>query len=249
MASTTIAPEPAAPAQIGTVGRLVGALFSPKQTFADIARSPSWIAPIVLICLVSIVIIAIFGQRVGWRSFMERQFANNKRIEQMSPDQRQQALEQAVKTAPIIGYVGAIVGTPIAAVVVAGILLGLFNVLAGAELKFKASLGIVSHSWMPGVVGGLIGILILFLKSPETIDIEHLVASNLGVVVSDESAKWLMTLATSIDLFTFWTIALMAIGFSAANPKKIKVGSAAAYIVLVWAVYVLIKVGWAAIFA
>lgn len=249
MASTSVSPEPASSASIGTFGRLFGALFSPKQTFADIARRPGWIAPVVLICLVSIVIIAIFGQRVGWRSFMEKQFANNKRVEQMPPDQRQQALDQAVKTAPIFGYVFAVVGTPVAALAVAGILLALFNVLASAGLEFKTSLGIVAHSWMPAVVGGLIGILILFLKSPETIDIEHLVASNLGVAVSDESPKWLMTLATSIDLFTFWTIALMAIGFSAANPKKIKVGSAAAYIVLVWAVYILIKVGWAAIFS
>ena len=249
MGTTAIAPEPALPASIGTFGRLVGALFSPKQTFADIARRPTWIAPIVLICLISIAITGIFGQRAGWRGFMEKQFAKNKSFEQLPPDQQQQRLDQAVKFAPIIGYVGAAIGTPVAAVVVAGILLALFNVLAGAGLKFKTALGIVAHSWMPGVVGGLVGILILFLRSPETIDLEHLVASNLGVAVSDESAKWLMTLATSIDLFTFWTIALMAIGFSAANPKKIKVGAAAAYIVLLWAVYVLIKVGWAAIFS
>lgn len=249
MASTPAAPESVSPATVGTFGRLFGALFSPKQTFADIARRPTWIAPIVLICLISIAITAIFGQRVGWRSFMQKQFASNKSFEQLPPDQQQQRLDQAVKYAPIFGYVGAVVGTPVAALVVAGILLALFNTLSSAGLEFKASLAIVSHAWMPGVVGGLIGILVLFLKSPETVDIEHLVASNLGAVVSDESPKWLMSLATSIDLFTFWTIALMAIGFSAANHKKIKVGSAAAYIVLVWAGYVLVKVGWAAIFS
>lgn len=246
MASTAIAPEPA---QIGTVGRLVGTLFSPKQTFADIARRPSWIAPIVLISLLALLVTAIFSQRVGWRAFMEKQFANNKRMEQMSPEQRQQALDQALKITPIIAYAGAVLGTTIVALIVAGVLLGIFNVLAGAGLNFKTSLGIVSHAWMPSVVGLLIGILVLFLRSPETIDIEHLIASNLGAAVSDESPKWLMTLATSIDIFTFWTIGLMAIGYSAANPKKISVGKAFAYVLLVWVAYVFVHTGWVAIFS
>ena len=249
MASTTIAPEPAAPAQIGTMGRLVGALFSPKSTFADIARRPSWIAPIILISLLALVVTAIFSQRVGWRAFMEKQFANNKRMEQMSPEQRQQALDQALKITPVIAYAGAVLGTTVVALIVAGVLLGIFNVLAGAGLNFKTSLGIVSHAWMPSVVGLLIGVLVLFLRSPETIDLEHLIASNLGATVSDESPKWLMTLATSIDIFTFWTIGLMAIGYSAANPKKISVGKAFAYVLLVWIAYVFVHTGWAAIFS
>ncbi len=246
MGSTAIAPEPAS---IGTFGRVTGALFSPKQTFADIARRPGWIAPIVLLSLLSVTLTAVFSQRVGWRSFLERQFANNKRMEQMTPEQREQALDQALKFAPISGYVFGVVGTLIVALILAGILLGVFNVLASAGTNFKTSLGIVSHAWMPLAVSLVIGIIVLFLKSPETVDLEHLVASNLGAAVSDESPKWLMTLASSVDLFTFWTIALMAIGFSAANPKKIKVGSAAAYIVLLWAVYVLVKAGWTAIFS
>lgn len=249
MASTTIAPEPSAPTQIGTMGRLVGALFSPKSTFADIARRPSWIAPIILISLLALVVTAIFSQRVGWRAFMEKQFANNKRMEQMSPEQRQQALDQALKITPVIAYAGAVLGTTVVALIVAGVLLGIFNVLAGAGLNFKTSLGIVSHAWMPSVVGLLIGVLVLFLRSPETIDLEHLIASNLGATVSDESPKWLMTLATSIDIFTFWTIGLMAIGYSAANPKKISVGKAFAYVLLVWIAYVFVHTGWATIFS
>ena len=36
--------EPAA--KISPFGRIIGVLFSPKSTFEDIARKPSWILPV-----------------------------------------------------------------------------------------------------------------------------------------------------------------------------------------------------------
>jgi hypothetical protein len=240
-------PVAEAPPQMSTVSRLLGALFNPRPTFEDIARRPTWIAPLVVLVLVSLAITAIFGQRVGWRSFMERQFAGNPRTEQMPPEQREQALERAVQFAPVIGYAGAIVILPLAALVVAGVLLGAFNLIASAGIQFKNALGIVTHAWMPGFVGGLLAILVLFLKDPSTVDLEHLVASNPGALLSGDSPKWLITLATSFDLFTIWSILLMAVGFSSANPKKVSVARAFGIIVVLWLAYVLVKVGWVAI--
>jgi hypothetical protein len=49
-------------------------------------------------------------------------------------------------------------------------------------------------------------------------------------------------------LFWFWTMALLAIGYAAANPKKISTGSAFAVVVGMWVVWVLVKVGFAAAF-
>jgi hypothetical protein len=246
----TPAPGPAAgEAQISTVGRLTGALFSPKATFADIARKPGWIAPVILICLLSMAITAIFGQRVGWRGFMEKQLASNKRIEQLPPEQKERVIEQQVKYAPIIGYVAIPIFIFGAALIVAGVLLGAFNGLAGADLNYKTSLGIVTYAWMPGVIQQLLGILILFVKSPEMIDLEHLVASNFGALLSDDSPKWLMTLCTSMDIFTFWTIFLTALGFSVARPKKISMGRALGTIIGLWILWIAAKVGWAAIFS
>jgi hypothetical protein len=43
-------------------------------------------------------------------------------------------------------------------------------------------------------------------------------------------------------------MALLAIGFAAANPKKISKGGAFGVVLGVWAVWVLVKVCWAAIF-
>jgi hypothetical protein len=58
-----------------------------------------------------------------------------------------------------------------------------------------------------------------------------------------------VSLLGSLDLFSFWTMILMALGYSATSPKKISVGSAFFTVFACWALYVLCKVGLAAAFS
>lgn len=252
MASATASPQQA-PASVGSFGRVFGALFNPKATFESIAQRPTWVLPLLFLFLISVAIVAIFGQRVGWRPLLERQIANNpraeKQMEQLPPEKREQVLNQQAKFAPIFGYVAVIVFTFGGAVVVAAIFLAAFNVVSGTKIGFSTSLGIVAHSWMPYLVSGLLGILILFIKDPSTIDIEHLVASNPGALLADNSPKWLVSLLTSLDVFTFWGLVLQGVGYSATNPKKIPFGKAFGTVLAVWAFYVIVKVGLAAAFS
>jgi hypothetical protein len=66
------------------------------------------------------------------------------------------------------------------------------------------------------------------------------------VLVKTTASKALYALAKSLDLFTFWTMFLLAAGFGAASKRS--AGGAAMGVVLPWAVIVLGKVAWAAIF-
>lgn len=250
MASATTAPQ--APS-VGSFGRLFGVLFNPKPTFESIAQRPSWVLPLLVLILLSVVIVALIGSRVGWRQVIDRQIANSpraqQRMEQIPAAQREDILNKQAKFAGVIAYVGVVVGTAIAEVVVAALLLAAFNIVSGTKIGFSQSLGIVAHSWMPYVITGLLGILILFIKDPTTIDTQNLVASNPGALLPDGSAKWLVSLLTSLDIFTFWVLILQAIGFSATNPKKISFGKALGTIVAIWLVFVLVKAGLAAAFS
>ena len=73
--------------------------------------------------------------------------------------------------------------------------------------------------------------------------------ANLAALLPDEAAKWLVALCKSFDLFTFWTLILLAMGFAAVNPKKLKGAKAFTIAFSVWAVYVVCRVGWAFIFS
>lgn len=247
--ATTTAAVPEAPQQIGALGRLVGAIINPRPTFEDIARKPSWLLPLLLLIILSLSITYIFGKRVGWRAFMEKQLAQNSRVQQLSPEQREQTLETQVKVAPIIGYVFGVIGFPIVVVVIAAIFMGIFNATSSAALDFKTSLGVITHSYTPFVIASLLGVLILCLKPPDQIDLQNLVASNAGTFLSSDAPKWLLALCTSLDIFTFWVLGLMAFAYSAVHPKKIKFGSALTWIVGIWVVFVLVKVGFAAMFS
>jgi Yip1 domain len=251
MATPAIAPEPTAP--VSSVGRILGVIFSPQPTFESIVQRPTWILPLILLCVVSATVVFVFGQRVGWRGFMERQNQTNarlqKQMESMTPDQREKMLETQTKYAAVFGYVGVVLGTFIGALLVAAVLLAAFNVIGGGKIGFTTSLGIVAHSWVPGIIAGLLGILIIFLKDPSTVDIQHLVATNAGAFLSDDAPKWQESLLSSLDLFVFWYLILMSIGYSATNPKKISFGKAFGTVVGVWLLYVIVKVGFTAAFS
>lgn len=248
MASATIqAPE--APEHVNSFARVFGVLFSPKETFASVARRPTWLVPILLLCLVELGIISVFSNRVGWRSLIEKQMTSNSRFQELPPAQQENQIRLALKYAPIFGYVEVIVAPVLAALAFAGIFWLIFNMMVGARIGYQTSLAVVSYGLVPSIVGGLIGILILFLKDPATVDLQHLIASNVGAFLSSDSPKWLVALLSSVDLFLFWEMILMAIGFSATSPKKISVASAFAWIFGLWVIGVLIRIGFAAAFS
>jgi hypothetical protein len=250
MASATTptvgAPEPE---RVNSIGRLFGVFFSPKATFESIARRPSWLAPLVLLCLVALGVVASFSYRGGWPSFFRRQVENSSRFQQMPPDQQQRVLAAQIKYGPRVAYVQVIAVPFVAAVVVAAIFLGMFNLLSGTQLGFKTSLGVVSHSFLPGLISGLLGILVILLKDPSTVDLQNLLASNAAAFLSSDAPRWQIALLGSLDLFSFWEMVLLALGYSAAAPKKITFGKGLVSIVGVWLVYVLLKVGLTAAFS
>jgi hypothetical protein len=245
--ATTFTDEP--PAPMSSVQRLLGVFFQPKAAFADIVARPGWILPIVLLCLSSLAVTFTFTQHVGWRGFMEKQFAQNSRVQQLSAEQREQALETQTKIAPLIGYGIGTIGIVLSAVILAAIGLAAFNLTAGAQLKFKTCMSIVAYGWMPLFLGGLLGIAVIFLRPPDMVDIQNLLASNPGALLASDAPKWQQTLLGSLDIFSIWSLLLMAVGFSAANPRKITLGRAVFTLGALWILFVAVKVGWALAFA
>ena len=59
----------------------------------------------------------------------------------------------------------------------------------------------------------------------------------------------LASLLGSIDIFSAWSIALLAIGFSVISRQKLTVKSAALGVMIPWLIWVLGKAGFAALFS
>jgi len=243
--ATTSLPAPEAQATISPFGRIIGVFFSPKATFEDIVRKPSWMLPIALLTVFSLAVCFSINQRVNWREFISQQIEKSPQAAQMSAEQKQQRIEGGAKFSPIFTYAVGFLGPIIGALVVGLVMWGAYSLLGGASTNFGTSFAITAHASLTGLVSSVLFILILYLKPYGTIDLENPVAANLAAVLPDDAAKWLVALGTSIDLFTIWTLILLAIGFSAADPKKLSGSKAFSIAFSVWAVYVVCRVGWA----
>jgi hypothetical protein len=229
--------------------RIFGVLFSPKTTFESIARRPTWLLPLVLLCIAESAIVGVYGHRVGWRSLIEKQLANNSQFQALAPAEQESRIQIALKYTPTIAYTEVILGPFLVAVILAGVFWLIFNMAVGAKIGFRLSLAVVCYALVPGIFLSLVGVLILYLKDPSTVDLQHLIASNAGAFVSSDSSKWLVALLSSVDLFVFWEMILLAFGFSAAAPKKVSFGGAFAWIFVLWLLVVMIRVGFAAAFS
>lgn len=230
---------------MGEVSRISNVFFDPKAAFADIAQRPSWIVPLVLILLGSVAFLSIFTQRVGWERFMRQQIEMSPRMQQMPADQREKALDMQVRMGPIFGYSGIIVGIPLYYAATAGVLLLIFNTLLGAQLRFKQYFAVMCYASLPGLIFSVLAIGVMFLKSPDDFNLRNPLMFNPGAAMDPvNSPKFLYALASSIDLFTLWTIVLIAIGISAAA-RRMSFGKALMGVILPWAVWVLVKSGFA----
>jgi Yip1 domain len=245
----TPAPAVEPQAQISPFGRIIGVLFSPKATFEDIARKPSWLLPVIISTILGIMATVALNQRMNWRQYISEQIEKSPQAAQLSPEQREKQLDISSKVTTYIVYTVGIVGSILFALIVAGVMMLAYNLLGGAHATFSQSLGIAAHTLVVGIVSTPIFLLVVFLRPKGTIDPNNPVATNLGAFLPEESAKWLMTLCKSIDIFSIWTLILIAIGFAAVNPKKLK--GAKSYIIAfsVWGAMVVVKTLWAFIFS
>lgn len=249
---TTTAVSPDAPEpqpQMSAISRVFGVLFSPKKTFEDIVRKPGWVVPVLLSTILSIVVSYSLVQRVNWREYISQQMDKSPQAAQLTADQKAQRVETGVKfTTPFI-YAFGVVGPVLLALIFALIFWGAYSLLGGISTNFSTAFAIAAHAFMTGLVSAPLLILVLFLKDPSAIDPNNPLASNLAAVLPEDSAKWLEALCKSFDVFTFWTLILLAIGFAAVNPKKLKGAKAFSIAFGVWAVYVVLRVGWNFIFS
>jgi hypothetical protein len=232
------------PSGMGELSRLTGVFFEPSKTFADIAERPTWIVPMGLAIVASLILMVLFTQHVGVDRMIRQQLESSPRTAQMSPGQREQAVQMGARIAGVSMYLGPIVGTPLYDLIAAAVLMGIVAGILSAPVKFKQAFAVVCWAGLPGVISAGLAMIVMFLKKPDDFDIRDPLVFNLGVLMDPQtSSKSLHSIATSLDLFSIWMILLLATGFKAAAGKRISFGGALFAVVLPWGVWVLIRAG------
>lgn len=225
---------------MGTFSRIAGVFFEPAKTFEDIGQRPNWLPPLLLIVVCTIAFTFLLGQHVGWDHIVRQQVENSSRAAQLTPEQREAQIAVGARMAPIFGY-APIVFIPVSYLVIAGVVLAM-TAMMSAGLKFKQVFAVVCYSALPGIVYVGLCIMVMFLKDPDKFNVQNPLMFNAGSFMDPQGgSKFVYSLASSIDLFSFWTIFLIATGLKAAAGKKLSFAGALTAVVVPWALYVLVK--------
>ncbi len=219
------------------IGRLLGVFVSPVRTFASIAARPTWLLPVAVTAALSLPVSELILSKTDWSAVVGAQIARSgRRLPEAQIDQAVQRAQSLTWLWDVIAVAGPIV----VLFIVGAVLWGACNAFAW-EVKFRQSLGVVAHAFLPGVLTAL-GLMVALWNRP-TVDprkVGDVLPTNLGHFApgADPVTHGLLS---SIDLFSFWSMALIVLGLSAA--AKAPRGRVAVLVVGLWALYVLGKAG------
>jgi len=251
MADTTAVesvPAPDSGPERGFFQHLGGLFFSPRQEFPSILKRPRFWIPALALMAVNIAFTGVWLSKVDAVEFMRTQIEESPRADRLTPEQKERAIEQQAKMFPIFAWFVPVVFIPLLIVVVGSLCFFLFRFFYGSDLTFGQSLSVTAWSYLVvSLVQVPLMLLVMALKGEWSIDPNMALQANLSILLDKATAaKPLWSLFASLDLFSFWTIFLLATGYAVASRRP--TSSAVAGIVGLWAIYVLGKVALSAIF-
>jgi hypothetical protein len=248
--SNVVTPPPpatTAPA-LSQVQRVLYTFTAPSKTFTDILRSTSWWLPFVLSLVITYGFVFAMQSKVGWEKITESGMKENpkavERMANMPADQRAQAMQVSILITKIIWYAVPAIGLLFAAIFALG-LWATINFGFGGKATFGKVFAVWMYGSLPLSLKFILGAITLFAGvDPDSFNVQNPVGTNVGYYLGQETPKWLMTLATSIDVFWLWTFVLVGIGL--AIVAKVKKSAGWTTIFGWWLLILLIRVGIAA---
>jgi len=237
---TSPAPESA---PLSEAARIIDTFIAPSKTFTDLRRSAAWWGPFLVLIAVGILFTYGVGQKVGFDRATENILQSKPkqwdRIQSMPPEERDKVMLGAAKRTMIVSYIFPLINL-ILLLIVAGVLLATFKFAANANVSYKIALAIVVYASLPGALKYLLATGTLFAGvSPDAFNLQNPIATNLGFLFSATDNPVLYAIASMVDIFVIWTLALTAIGFTCVS--KVKRGTALA-IVFGWYIFFMIVI-------
>jgi hypothetical protein len=255
MAAAPVLPaSPASPTQSAPLSegaRIVNTFIAPSKTFTDLRHNASWWGPWLLISIFSILFIYAMGRQIGFDQISKNQIAHSSRTEQFEKLPADQQARQIRISSSFIRYFA--YGSPLLilffSLISTVVLWATFKVAAGAETSFGQAYAIVMYASLPGIIGAILGTVSLFAGvDPEGFDINNPVGTNLAYYLDRATTgKFVLGMASALDIITIWTIVLMGIGFACTS--KVKRSTAIGIIAAWYLAYKLIGAGLAAAFS
>lgn len=212
-------------------------LFAPSAVFGEMREKPRILGGLVALLIAQVILVFLSGPfiRVG----MQAQVASR-------PEMQGEQLEGAARMAEIFGVIGAPIGLLIV-LLIGTVLLWILVSVVGGDAKFKHLFAVSVYGYVPALLLGLVGLLILSLRGAESItsmqDLQPSVGIDLFVSRVADLGGFTTSFLKAINPFGIWQLVLVAIGIERTHD----VSKGAAYTASIIAFLVMAMVG--AVFA
>ena len=228
--------------EMSTPETLSGIFFEPSRTFEALRARPRFLVAGLILLVIALIVTAVLYMRVDMGQFIRDRIEQNPNAAQMSEDQKDMQIRMGKTFAAVV------IPLSVPITIAGGAGLYLLGALAfGGSISYRKALSVWAYSSIPPqVFGALIAILVLFLKSPETIDPETMVATNPAALMSEGTSKVLLAFLSQFDVLSFYGMFLAALGLR--KMAKLSSGQAWGVVIALWAILLLLRVGSAAIF-
>lgn len=245
-----VAQPEASAVPLSQVQRVVDTFVAPSKTFTDILRSASWWMPWLIGVIVTLGLGFAVQQKIGWDktydNILRQQSATQQqRMEQMPADQQARVKAMGTNFVKMAFWATPVLALLFAAIA-AGVLLASINFGVGGHASYPKMFALWMYGTLPWAIQGLLGIITIYAGvDPDSFNLNNFVGTNIGYYLPPDSAKWLLALGQSIDIFTIWALILLTIGCAIIG--KVKRGQAGVVVWGWWIVITLVRVGLAAI--
>jgi hypothetical protein len=219
-----------------------GVLFSPESTFRALAVRPRWLPALLVLLLSAFAVSVILTPR------MDMKQAIRDAVEKQGRELTETQLELQVNIAKKVGMAAQLILQPAFYLLTAAIFLVLLRLL-GSEIDFRRSLSVTVHGMVPLILAALLSIPVVLSRasiSVEDVQGSRLLQSNLAAFAPESAGKVLLALLASIDVFTLWSVFLLAVGYRVVGGVSAR--AAWGTVLTLWAIAIGCKLGMAAIF-
>lgn len=234
---------------LSQVERVVDIFVAPSKTAADIRRSAAWWLPFLISCVMSYCFMFAVQTKVGWPQVVENALRASPKQEakiEESPPEQQQKIRGYMEASYKYGFMASPLITLLFGAIATGVLTLSVNFLLGGDGKFGQYFALWMYAGLPLAVQALLTIIVLLAGGGgENFRLESPIGTNPGFYFSPGSVSpALSALLSSLDIFTLWTLVILAIGYSVIG--RVKRGAAYGVVFGWWGLLVVIKVALAA---
>lgn len=211
----TMTPPSSAGPHPGLLSRVVGVLFSPRETFAAVAARPKWLGALgVAVLIMGVAQYALLSTDVGQQLALDQQIATIETFGGTVSDEQYAQMEDSMQNARYISPVATLFFAPVMMLVTAGILHVIFGLVGGGNGTFKQVYAISAHA-------AIISSLQVVFTTIVTLAAGRPAGANLSVFVPTlEETSFANRFLSTIDLFYVWSTFITAVGLGVLYKRR-----------------------------